>query len=167
MKGTNEKKWITIPGLYRLYLRINNFHSRNVVFDVVHMVIYRHGGTVPFNPEDYLPVGFLDKIKDDDENEHPTRKELVYDHLKEHFLPSEIEQMKQFLKNYRDTEIKKEEECSMPEDGTIMPTGFIPLGGGQDSYCFYKEKDYNLPFEIAGYYDLRNSKIHKVEKEDK
>lgn len=43
----------------------------------------------------------------------------------------------------------------LPVPGNIMGCGAIPVGGPQDFYLLCKEEEWTLPFEVWGYYDLR------------
>jgi hypothetical protein len=43
----------------------------------------------------------------------------------------------------------------LPVPGNIMGYGAIPVGGLQDFHLLCKEKEWTLPFEVWGYYDLR------------
>ena len=138
---------VEIPQLFSLDICANQFPAMGKKWDHVNLKIFRWDTeNAPFKPEDYLPTGFIDKYPD---------KFLVEEHLKEHFLLQEIEQIKEYFTKRKNTTIKNQIACSLPDNGNIMPTGDLPAGGGCDFYCFYKEKNYNLPFKIAGYYDLR------------
>lgn len=43
----------------------------------------------------------------------------------------------------------------LPVPGNVMGYGAIPVGGPQDFYLLYKEEGWTLPFDVWGYYDLR------------
>jgi hypothetical protein len=46
-------------------------------------------------------------------------------------------------------------EKSCPICFNEMGLSTIPIGGGQSCYLLYKERWYNLPFQVEGYFDLR------------
>jgi hypothetical protein len=45
----------------------------------------------------------------------------------------------------------------LPVPGNIMGYGAIPIGGPEDFYQLCKEEEWTLPFELWGYYDLRQT----------
>ena len=47
----------------------------------------------------------------------------------------------------------------------IMGLGAIPVGGSTDFYMIYMEDRYDLPFKVMGYYDLRECKYTRKDKE--
>src|SRR5262245_59735695 len=46
--------------------------------------------------------------------------------------------------------------AKLPIELNMMGVGAIPTGGGQDFYMLAKEDEYNLPFKVYGYFDLRH-----------
>jgi hypothetical protein len=44
-----------------------------------------------------------------------------------------------------------------------MGCGAIPIGGLEDFYQLCKEEEWTLPFELWGYYDLRQTHGHRTE----
>lgn len=80
-------------------------------------------------------------------------KEFLY----EKFREDEVVQFREYLKKYYNTEIEAE-ELSLPlaeDEQNFYPYKWVPVGGGVDCYLLYKHKNYNLPFEVCAYYDLR------------
>ena len=142
-----EPTWVEIPGLYYLNITIDEYDG----FKDVVMTIFRWGTKkVPFNPRDFVP----ERIPKEQLKEQPP---YVLDHIKEHFTLDEIKKIQEYLSDYDPkVDIGTPIPCSIPEDGSIMPTGAIPVGGSQDFYCFYRSANYPLgDLKIAGYYDLR------------
>lgn len=141
-------KWIDIKGLYGLKITIDEYDG---VKDVV-MTIFRvvcNTKNIPFDPNDYIPQN-MDKNQFDEYTNF-----LVLEHIKEHFLPSEIKQIREYLSTFPGTTVSEPRLCKMPDDGRIMPTGCIPIGGPYGSYGFYRDKDYPLgDIKVAGYYEL-------------
>jgi hypothetical protein len=140
-----ELTWVEIHGLYRLNITIDEFDG----FKDVAMTIFRCGEeNVPFNAIDFVP----DCIP----KETLKKPSYVLHHIEEHFTIDEIKQIREYLNNYDSrTHVGTPIPCSIPEDGSIMPTGCIPIGGPQDNYDFYRSEKYPLSFKIAGYFDLR------------
>ncbi|MDG6219594.1 MAG: hypothetical protein QCI00_09175 [Candidatus Thermoplasmatota archaeon] len=138
-----EKYWKEIPDLYGISIIVKEFDG----FKDVHMTIFRYSGEPPFNPKDYV----FDTISKNSEEYDYSKM-----HIEEHFTLDEVERITEYLKQYKDTIVQKPDICRLPEDGSVMPTGGIPIGGAQDFYVFSEAKDYPLgDLKIAGYYDLR------------
>lgn len=54
------------------------------------------------------------------------------------------------------------QEVELPIDPMDMGLRGYPTGGGVDNYLLYKEKHYDLPFKISGFFDIRDCN-HKVD----
>jgi hypothetical protein len=141
-------KWIDIPGLYRLFIAIDNFQGHeNVVLDIFRSNIKK----VPFDPLKFVPK----TVPEDKINEKPS---YVLIHIKESFTLKEIKEIKEFFKRYKCIKIVKQSICSIPEDGSIWPTSAHPYDGWgipTGFIDFYRFSNYNLSFEISGFYDIR------------
>jgi hypothetical protein len=145
----DQKKWIDIPGLYQLNISVDNFPYRNGKFDHVTITIFR---VFQFNKEEkILP---LSKYLPENLRKGCKNKRFVEEHIREHFTREETEKIMGYL-IHSGIMAFRIHECTLPEDGSILPVGWISEGGGQDHYLFYQEKDYDLPFKIAGYFDVR------------
>ena len=141
-------KWISIPGLYRLFVTIDEFRGvKNVILDIFRSNIEE----TPFNAKDLVPETVPQYMLD----EEPS---YVLVHLKESFTLEEIKKIKSYLRKYKCIKIGKPKLCSIPEDGSIWPTGAHPYDGyGTPTgfIDFYRFNNYNLPFKISGFYDIR------------
>lgn len=75
----------------------------------------------------------------------------------ENFTLQEINQIKKWFKKYMKASIKSG-IAKYPILGSSMGLGSIPAGGATDFIMFPKMKNYNLSFDVWGFYDLRNHK---------
>ena len=72
------------------------------------------------------------------------------------FAPEEAEMLAEYLRGYYDDEPAIHEE-ELPIEGGRMGPGSIPVGGPQGFYMLDKTPGYPLPFEVWGYFDLRQN----------
>jgi len=75
----------------------------------------------------------------------------------ENFTLQEINQLKKWFKKYMKASIKSG-ITKYPILGSSMGLGSIPVGGATGFIMFPKMKNYNLSFDVWGFYDLRNHK---------
>lgn len=83
------------------------------------------------------------------------------------FTPDEADQLAAYLRTPPNVVDVTMTELSAPiptrMDGLdIIPTSAIAVGGCDDMYMLYKHEDYDLPFEVSGYYsvwDMHPSKV--------
>lgn len=152
-KKFSEKKpeWIEVKGVYHIDATIEEYKG----FKNVNMIIFRWDTKkVPFNAKEYVPKNINEKSKTDD---------MVLQQIKEQFTLDEIEQIKKYLITFPGTTISEPLTCFLPKNEGVMPTGGIPVGGGQDFYLFYESENYPLgDLKIAGYYDLRRHERTEV-----
>ena len=144
---------VFVKGLYRLDIDIDELKG----YKNVHMNIIRWDtDNTPFDPEDYLPKCM--SHFDIETTEH------ILQYIRESFTLEEIKLIRTFLKSYRGSTVGSPTLCSLPIDGSILPTGWIPINKDIDFYMFFKLFGYYLPFDIVGQYDLRNcSRVNKEE----
>ena len=149
-----EPKKIAIDGLYGISIEITEYSGHK---NVVMAIIRWNTKNLPFNPEDYLP-----------EHIHLTgdAKEYTLECLRECFTMDEIEQIKEYLSKFKNTTVGVPHPCIIYEDGSLLPRGMFPASSGEgDYYCYYKDKNYLLRFEIGGYFDLRQHEKLSSKKE--
>lgn len=81
--------------------------------------------------------------------------------IDELFTKQEAKRLVAYLeKEHKDDTLKISiDEQKLPIANNILAYGCIPVGGMNDFYMLDKEKNYNLPFKVWGYFDLRNSKL--------
>jgi len=136
---------IEVPGLFRPSIIIDEYSGyKNVIMSVIR---WDNEG-IPFDPIDHVPdsIYFKDEIS----------KKHSINHIAEYFTHDEIIQIKKYLKRYKGTKSFDCCPCTIPKDGNVFPLGGLPGSSGEtDYYLFYERKDYNLPFNIAGFFYLR------------
>ena len=86
--------------------------------------------TAPFKPREFVP----DCIPRHLLTQKPSP---VLEYLKEHFLKEEIKLIRPCV-------------CHLPENGEIYPIAWLPTK--YEFYLFFDEPDYDLPFQISGYF---------------
>lgn len=80
--------------------------------------------------------------------------------IDESFTKQEADQLVTYLQREHKEAILETNivEEKLPIASNSMGFGATPVGGGDGFYMLEKEKNYNLPFKIWGYFDLRNCK---------
>lgn len=75
-------------------------------------------------------------------------------YIEQTFSKAEVKQLYAYFKVRGGARLKLR-RAHAPTNG-VMGVGSIPVGGGNDLYRFSKEPGYSLPFEVWGYFDLRD-----------
>lgn len=86
--------------------------------------------------------------------------------LNEMFTLEEAEKLAEYLRGSYGDEPEIHEE-DLPIEGCRMGDGAIPVGGPQGFHMLSEMVGYRLPFEVWGYYDLRQHRPAHVELEIK
>jgi hypothetical protein len=103
------------------------------------------------------PVPYAKAIRDYDP--HDDRARYAEFAVNELLTRDEAEALKVYLDKYHGNEgvtaIKQYSELQIRMN--TMGLSCIPTGGGPDNYMLWKEPRYSLPFQSAGYFDLRDA----------
>lgn len=89
------------------------------------------------------------------------------DCVDELFTADEARQFEKYLLTTHDTSVRIE-EVPVPINGGHMPIGGVPVGGPSDFHMLSKHSEYNLPFQVWGYYriDCGAAPAYDAEHED-
>ena len=129
--------------LYSLSTKVNNFSHRGCRYDNVCIswfVTHRKKPVIPYelgiegDANDSYNQGCLDEL----------------------FTKDEADTFVDYLKIAHDSECEMEEYTLPIEGDDALPTGAIPVGGGNDILCICESKEYKLPFDVHGYFDVRH-----------
>jgi hypothetical protein len=81
-------------------------------------------------------------------------------HIDELFDEDEAKQLLAYLERaHGDDGVSKIKEVKLPAPNNAMALCAIPVGGLQGFYQLHKQKHYDLPFKVEGYYDLRHCEM--------
>lgn len=132
----------------------------NVLFEVISTVFQFHGcKDVQLNwlfcsRRDKPAASYAEVITDyDPSDEMSVDTQLCIDEL---FTADEAQMLLRYLnEHHRDGSTHRQRPAKLPIPMNTIGLSAIPAGGCQDFYMLHKEDDYDLPFEVWGYYDLR------------
>lgn len=85
--------------------------------------------------------------------------------VKECFTADEAAALVGYLREFYDDE-PTVRPVELPVIENVMPFGGIPLGGGVDNLSISREPDYDLPFKVCGYFDIRPHREEEFAKID-
>jgi hypothetical protein len=131
-----------VTKLYHVVTGVDEYHGhKDVCFQ------WFFAGTRPSG----LPYAELIEDYDpDDENIH-----YAEGAVDEMFTEDEAKQLKSYLDREHGGSRTTIIEAEIPIPNHLMGHGAIPVGGPQDFYQLHNEDRYDLPFEVMGYFDLR------------
>ena len=76
--------------------------------------------------------------------------------LRELFSREEAEALVAYLDGaHGDEGVNQIKKRELPLSSRLMPLSGIPTGGGPDHYELWRKPEYNLPFKVVGFFDLR------------
>jgi hypothetical protein len=127
--------------LYRVWTVVNKYNEcRNVTFEW-----FYYGERTP-------PRGYTELIENYKPEPH---RQYVEAHVDELFTESAAQQLFAYLeRGHGGAGTTTIEEVKLPVPNNLICLSAIPVGGGDDFYMLYKEKNYDLPFAVQGYFDL-------------
>lgn len=129
--------------LYYASSTIDNFRG----CDKVHVAWFHSGEHQPPAPYEQLVEGWGDM-------DDPSRA-YAQSAVEDLFTADETEALRSHLKEYGTALNIEKAELPLPSE--IMGCGAIPVGGPQGFLELHRGEGYPLPFEVAGYYDLRHA----------
>jgi hypothetical protein len=77
------------------------------------------------------------------------------DAIEELFTDSEARQFVEFARTKRNDSTATIKAAPLPFESNVFPVSALPTGGGPDFLRIYKADDYDLPFKVIGFYDVR------------
>jgi hypothetical protein len=86
--------------------------------------------------------------------DHPLT-EYAQTALAEYFTEGEASAFVEWLKAHRNDTTATVEQATLPIEKNAMPFSAMPVGGENDFLMTGRSADYNLPFKVWGYFDLR------------
>jgi hypothetical protein len=132
--------------LFRVSTRVPEYHGcKDVCFHWFRD--WMEAERCAYYPE--LIVGY------DPKHKHAAYAENV---VEEMFTEAEADQLKAYLDAVHGDVTTITEHCRpicLNENHIEIGLGAIPVGGPQDYYMLYREREYTLPFKVLGYFDLR------------
>jgi hypothetical protein len=114
-----------------------------------------------FGKDGSLGVEYRDVITDYDPTCDDT---VVYAELalEELFTEEEARPFIEWARTHRDDTTAKMEEAKLPLENNIMGIGAVPVGGGTDFLMISSVDDYDLPFEVWGFVDVRKCEFDET-----
>ena len=122
----------------------------------------------PYGGGDYKNVGINWLVNKRDEEPRCWRDHIIgydalynsnrfftEDFLNKLFTESEKDRFMAYLDQFPGTHTSSPVKLPL-EGSTVIGVGVMAVGGGTDVYRLNKHEDYQLPFEVLGYFDLRH-----------
>jgi hypothetical protein len=106
-----------------------------------------------FGPGGTANVAYREVIKDYDPD-YPDAHFAEWV-LEEYFAEDEASAFAEWVKVHRNDKTATVEQATLPIKKNIMPFSAIPVGGKTDFLMTGESTDYNLPFKVWGYFDVR------------
>lgn len=149
-RAINERKtrklWQSLPERYAIDVICDNFPHRGLRFRNVWVSLFRHDA-----------IEGIEKL-----TIPSTSNAYIHSQIEETFNRVEMRAILAYLlKHYKSKEVKVVIQRATPPKNNCMGLGAIAVGGLCDFYMFSEERGYDLPFEVWGYFDVRNSEVVK------
>ncbi len=105
-----------------------------------------------FGPNGSLGVAYQEVIEKYDARQHDYAEMA----LEGYFTEAEAGAFVDWVRAHRNDDTAMVEQKSLPIANNIMGFIAIPVGGGQDFLTISNSSDYDLPFKVCGYFDVRH-----------
>ena len=143
--------------LFNVTARVSEYEHNGLTFVDVAMTLMKWDD--PWGEKEGLIDEFMRATDLDRDDDGALPEEVSYHPmsvLAESFTVSEVEQVKSLLAGYRPKTAVTLYPAAIPTPGGPVSVGELAVGGPTDFYLFYKADGYDLTFDLAGYYDLRD-----------
>jgi hypothetical protein len=106
-----------------------------------------------FGPDGSLGIAYSDVIKDYDVSDYCAR--YAEGAVEECFTEAEANEFIAWTKQHRNDHGAMITPVTLPISKNSMGCGAVPVGGLVDHLMVGEAEDYDLPFKVYGYFDLR------------
>ena len=142
--------------LYWVHSQVANFHGYKNVW--IAWFMHKRPRQL-FGPEGSLGVPYAAVIRGYDEADESGRL-YCEGAVEERFTIDEARSLVDWLREHRDDDAKLT-TVDLPFRKNCMGVGAQAVGGETDFYMISKNPDYDLPFEVFGFYDVKRLRIRR------
>jgi hypothetical protein len=147
-----------IPSLFRVYSRAEIRGYKNV--RITWFVMER--ARPLFGPNGSSGVPYQRVISGYDREDQVIYCEEAVEEL---FTGEEAKAFIDFVRKHYQDASARAEPFELPMMSNTIGFGGVPVGGGTDFFTINDDPEYDLPFKVGGYYDVRDHMWAEVERE--